>query len=340
MSQTLTGEDRLVYDHLRAEMEISSHGSLFQTRDSSMDPLGLLSLENAYFPPHQFDLERFLWLRDNVVTQFIITPDTYGAYVESLDEAFMQDEVVEHILQRNGSTAVLGDHKSYADIPIGMTAFAEIAHIRKREPVRALQSVALASRQISMFQLDLLREDGEPGFIVEDGLLCLGGYLQSIPASASGYRARKTVERDLNGPVRTAFAQLLNQRSNVFEAPSGTQEKPSADGKVLVMDTVSPGTVKLLTEPNQVEGAERLLAIPTALDCDPFADGSFTGEPVEATHQILTPRFLRTVKDVTRMMNEIAHAATVSKSPGRLPSVYKEPNPMSKKFGPKAIYKD
>lgn len=245
MSETLTGEDRLVYDHLRGEMEITSHGSLFQTRDSSMDPLGLLSLDNAYLPPHQFDLERFKWLRRNVVTQFIITPDTYGAYVESLDEAFMQDEVVEHILERNGSTAVLGDHKSYADIAIEMMAFAEIGQVRKREHILALNSVAIASRLISMFRLDLLREDGQPGHIVEDGLLYLGGYLQSTPASASGYRMRKTVQRDLNGPVRTAFAQLLNQQSNFFEAPSGTQEKLSDDGmyRALCRISLSPSVV-------------------------------------------------------------------------------------------------
>ena len=112
---------------------------------------------------------------------------------------------------------------------------------------------------------------------------------------------------------------------------SGEQDKVDSEGR-LIMGTVSPGTVVLATEPNQVEGAERLLTIPVFVDCDPFTSGKFSGA-VDATHKILKPRYLYNEDDVTGMMLELAYEGTVNKRPGTLPIAYRMPTRMSHVLG-------
>lgn len=338
MSQVYTTEDTRVYEHLRGEMETSSHGGLFGVREMSDDPLGLLHLNNAYFEPIGFDRDRFEWLKEEILLQLIIKPDAYAGLVDGMSAVLDTGQVHDHITKGGGSLAWATNHISYADIAVLMAARTE-ANVRTGHNAPNETHVAIASRLVSLFQLGGLRDTGVPGYVVDDGLLYLGGYLQTVPSSASGSRLRAISGHDINAPARVAYDRLLNRRREFMLAPSGTQDKVS--GTHLVMDTVSRGTVKMLTEPNENAGAERLMTIPLFIDCDPFT-GGWTGA-VDATHHALEPRFLHSESDVTDMMVEVADAGVVYKRSGTLPMRYKLPN-LARKLGsvgtPDAVYKD
>lgn len=325
MSETLTGEDVRVYEYLRDEMAATSHGGLFLPRERSDDPLGLLHLENAYFGPFPFDQEKFEWLKEKILLPLIITPDAYNRLVDSMSEVLDTGEVHDHLTKGGGSLAWATNHISYADIAVLMAARTEV-NVRAGHKMPNETHIAIASRLVSMFQLDALREDKKPGYVVDDGLLYLGGYLQTVPASASGSKLRGVMgSNDINSPARLEYDRMLNLRREFMLAPSGTQDKQSPDGKSLVMDAVSGGTVKMLAGPNKTHGAERILTVPLFIDCNPFGKGGWDGA-VNASHRALPPRYLHELQDVTDMMEEIAAEGTVHKLPGTLPIRYQRPN--------------
>jgi hypothetical protein len=326
MSQVYTAEDVRVYEHLRGEMEATTHGQLFQAREMSDDPPGLLHLENAYFDPLPFDREKFEWLKSEIILPLIIKPEAYEGLVESMATVLDTGEVHDHLTRGGGSLAWATNHISYADIAVLMAARAEV-NVRAGHKTPNETHVAIASRLVSIFRLDMLREDGEPGYVVEDGLLFLGGYLQVVPASASGSRLRAISGHDINAPARVAYDRLLNRRLEFMLAPSGTQDK--VDGTKLVMDAASRGTVKMLTEPNETRGAERLMTVPLFVDCNPFVEGEFKAA-VDATHYALEPRMLYGEQDVTDMMEGIAAAGTVHKRTGTLPIEYRRRKPVER----------
>lgn len=326
MIRPYTDEDRRVYDQLAAEMQPgTSHGTLFQTRpmDAAQDPLGLLHVDAAYLPARPFDPERFDWLKKNVLWKFLITEGAYGRLVDGLDETLQSDLVREHTEGLgHGSVAWVSNHISYADIAVMMTARTEVS-VRHGVENPTDRHLAVASRLVSLFRFDLLRDNGEPAYIVDDGLHDLGGYLQTVPASASGRRVKQIIShRDPNEAVRRDFARLLNKGSEFLIAASGTQDKPNEDGTQLVMDTVSHGTVGLLTKPNEVKGAERLLAVPLFMDCNPFLNGF---QAVDASFRFLAPRFLYDEANVTATMEEIAEVGNEIKHPNTLEIVYDRP---------------
>lgn len=315
-----------MYNQLRQEMEGTSHGELFSPRSFGDDPLGLFHLENAYLPAYEFSQDRFDWLKENILHPFLITEPTYESLVDTVDEALQGDIVARHTgPDNNGSVVLASNHIAYSDVPIIAAALTDIK-IRHGDSMPTSRHFIIASRLISLFKMPLLKDGVEEGAVVDDGLLWLGGYVQTVPASASGRRARQVAGRDdINEPVTVAYNQLLNAGSQFCIAVSGTQDKLSIDGKRLVMDTVSHGTVGMLTEPNKVRGAERVLTVPVFMDCNPFV-GGFSGA-VDASFKVLPSRFLRDEGDVTHMMEEIAVAGNSVRSPGapdieyRLPTV-------------------
>ncbi len=341
-----TPSDFRVYSQLRQEMEGTSHGSLFGTRefDESHDPLGLLHLENAFVPSYHFDAERFEYLKQGIIFNLLITEPSFDVLVDSMDEALKSDAVAEHTgPDNNGSILWASNHISYADIAALLTARTEV-NIRHKVENPTNRVVAIISRIITLFELSLLASrDTDEGFVVDNGLLHLAGILQTVPASASGSRVRQIVgSGDINENVRKEYSRLLNIGTEFFVATSGEQDKKE-DG-MLVMGTVSKGTVDFATEPNQVDGAERLLAIPVFIDCNPFTRGEFSGA-VAATHKILEPRFLHDEAQVTSMMLDIAYEGNVHKRSGTLPIAYRRPQRMSHVLGRfgvggTAFYKD
>ena len=325
MSDTVyTKADAKVYEQLRHEMETTSHGGLFSVREFDDDPLGLLSLHNAYVEPKPFDPERFKQIKETILFPGIITEPSYKQLVDGMEEMLDTGKVQDHISPEMGGSLVWpSGHVSYADIAV-MTAARTEVNIRQNRTAPNTTHVAIASRLISLFALDGLARDGGKGYVVDDGLLEFCAYLQTVPSSASGTRLRSLMGVDANGLVWTDYLRLLNRGAEFFVAPSGTQDKASEDGKSLVMDTVSKGTVRMLTEPNEEKGAERLLAVPVFVDCNPFVGGSWNGA-VDATHRFLEPRFLYETADVTEMMEDIATAGVVYKRSGTLPPVYRRP---------------
>ena len=324
-----TRADANVYNQLRHDMETTSHGGLFSVREFRDDPMGLLHLEDAYFEPKLFDPERFDQLKESILWPGIITRDSYERLVDSMAGVLDDGPVHDHISPKNGGSLLWAtNHISYADIAVMMAARTDV-NVRAGHKEPNGTHVAIASRLISLFALPGLARDGGVGFVVEDGLLEMGGYLQTVPASASGSHLKSLMTHDVNAPVRLAYHRLLNRGTEFFVAPSGTQDKPSEDGRYLVMDTVSRGTVRMLTEPNEEQGAERLMTVPVFVDCNPFATGDWAGA-VDAKHETLAPRLLRDEAEVTDMMEEIAWTGTVHKDAGKLPLAYKRPTLVSR----------
>lgn len=328
-AEPYTPADQRVYDQLRHEMETTSHGGLFSIRDMSDDPLGLFHLEQAHFEPKSFDPDRFQELKEGILWPGIITRESYEQLVDGIETVLDSSIVQDHVSPESGGSLLWAtNHISYADIAVLMAARTEV-NVRARHQAPNTTHVAIASRLISLFALSGLARDGSVGYVVDDGLLELGGYLQTVPSSASGSRLRSITGADVNTPVRTAYHRLLNRGTEFLVAPSGTQDKVDEAGDHLVMDTVSRGTVGMLTEPNQEPGAERLMAIPLFVDCNPFAGGGWAGA-VDATHQTLEPRVLHDTAEVTAMMEEIAREGTIYKRPGTLPIIYKRPSVVSR----------
>ncbi len=336
-----TDVDMKVYRQLCNEMNGTSHGGLFTPRPLDDDPYGLMRVERAYIPAHELDKDRLDWLRHEVLFPMIVNQDSYNGFLDSMDEVVSSKQVAEH-LEANGSIVFVSGHISYADIVIMMAGSTDLG-IRHDTPNPIQGQHAITSRLISIFQMPGLKNGVESGYVVDDALLYLGGVLQTVPASATGSRVKNIAGNDINQPARRALHNLLNKGQNkFFLAASGTQDKPNAEGTQLVMDTVSRGTVTMLTQPNVVKGAERLLAVPIFLDCNPFEGGSWNGA-TDASHKILAPRFLYSEDDVTTMMEEIAIAGTVYKKPGTLPLAYKKPNVLnriSQLTTGSAVYKD
>lgn len=323
-------EDERVYRQLRQEMEGTSHGGLFSPRPFEDDPLGLFHLENAHVPAYDFDQERFDWLKEHILHPFLITKESYEALVDTLDEVIRSDRVREHE-GNNGSLAFASNHIAYSDIPVIEAALTDV-NLRYGDTAPTSRHHAIASRLISLFTMPLLKDGEHEGPVVEDGLLHLGGYIQTVPASASGLRIKQAVSKDsINEPVTVAYHRLLNAGARFCIAVSGTQDKPSEDGEKLVMDTVSHGTAKMLTDPNAVKGAERLLTIPIFMDCNPFV-GGFSGA-VDATHGVLAPRLLYEEGDVTHMMKEIAVLGNAVKRPGTPEVTYRVPTATQRTLG-------
>ncbi len=331
-----TAADERVYSQLLQEMYGTSHGSLFGSRelDSAHDPLGLLHLENAFIPAHTFDAERFDLLKNEILWKLIITRPAFEALVDSMDAILSSELVAKHTAPDNNGSLLWGfNHISYADAAALLAARTEV-NLRHGVANPTKGHSAITSRIISIFELSVLAPTkGEDGYVVDHGLLYMGGILQTVPASASGSRVRKIVDssHDINEPVRQAYYRELNKGTEWLIAVSGEQDKVDNDGR-LIMGTVSKGTVDLATQPNQIKGAERLLTIPVFMDCHPFDHGEFTGA-VDATHKILDPRFLHDETDVTHMMFELAYNGTVEKRPGTPPIAYRRPTRMSHVLG-------
>lgn len=330
-----------VYKQLCDEMDGTSHGGLFTPRPLDDDPYSLMYLEKAYIPARELDRGRLDWLRQEILFQWIVKPDSYNAFLDRMDEVTSSKQVTDH-LEANGSIVFVSGHISYADIVIMMAGSTDVG-IRHDKPDPTQGQHAITSRLISIFKMPLLKDGIESGYVVDDALLHLGGVLQTVPASATGSRVKNIAGNDINEPVRRDLHTLLNKGQNkFFLAASGTQDKPNKEGTQLVMDTVSRGTVTMLTQPNKVKGAERLLAIPVFLDCNPFEGGSFNGAS-DASFEILPPRFLYSEEDVTTMMEGIASKGTVEKKPGTLPLIYKKPSvrdKIAKLTTGSAVYKD
>lgn len=318
--------DKRVYDQLRQEMEGTSHGELFSPRPFEDDPQGLFHLENAYTPAYDFDQERFDWLKENMLHPFLITKPSYEALVDTLDETLHSDIVLRHTgPASNGSVAIASNHIAYSDLPVIEAAMTDV-NLRYGDTAPTSRHHVIASRLISLFKMPLLKDGEHEGLVVEDGLLWLGGYVQTVPGSASGSRIKQAVGKDdINAPVTVVYNQLLNAGAQFCLAVSGTRDKLG------VMDTVSRGTEKMLTGPNAVKGAERLLTIPIFMDCDPFV-GGFSGA-VDATHGVLAPRFLYDEDDVTHMMKEIAVLGNAVKRPGTPEIAYRLPTMKQRTLG-------
>ncbi len=332
--QSYTSADKRVHHQLQEEMVGSSHGMLFTPREfgHEHDSLGLMHLENAHIPALPFNAERFAWLKKEILWPLIITEDAFNNLVDGMDEALQRDEVIDHLSSPERGSLVWGsNHISYADVAAFEAARTEV-NVRRGIGEPTLGHHAIASRLVSMFAMPGLLDGVQQGYVVDDGLLYLGGYLQTVPASASGSRLRHLAGSDVNAPVRQKFHQLLNRGSEFFIALSGTQDKPNDDKSALVMDTVSRGTVALLTEPNEVEGAERVMTIPVFIDCNPFTNGSFSGA-VDATFRMLSPRFLRGEHDMTATMEDIARVGTIEKRSGTLPIEYRKPTVVGQALG-------
>jgi hypothetical protein len=120
----------------------------------------------------------------------------------------------------------------------------------------------------------------------------------TFPDTATGHNAGLTPEHRAACSRRTirSFLQCVAKGEIEFMAPSGTFDKPDADGNRR-MHRINDSTARLMLNKN-------LLVVPVFMEADPFKDGKIT--PHEVPFSFLKPRKIKTVTGAHTVMRQIA----------------------------------
>ena len=300
--------DFRVYQRLAEMMAQGKHGQRWKIRKfsqdprevESLDPFGVLRLDRPFLPIRNQGDER--GKATAIFGSFLIKPESFGRLTAAIGDLLFKGAVKEHLA--GGGTVVfsVGPHKSYADIPVSGMAGAQLGE----EVVR--NQTEFVHRQVGLQELADFK-------IIDDGILRTANVLQTFPDSKSGKDDAFAEIRDhANMLAIKEYTRLVRLGGQIFWLNEGGSESlPDSRSGYQIASRASKGSAGLLHHYNK-RGADRVLTIPYAMDCDPFKSGGGF-EPHEVPFLFLEPRFLHGDEEVHAMMEEIIVAHNQIKRP-------------------------
>jgi hypothetical protein len=318
--------DFRVYQRLAELMSQGKHGERFDIRQFSadpndvarFDPFGVLRIDRPFLPIRGDGKE---------VAKAI---SSFGAYLtksESLNkltvklaELLLQGQIKDH-LARGGSVAfAVGPHKSYADLPLSGMASSLLGEEIARNQTE------FTHRQVGLQELAGLK-------VIDDGILRTANVLQTFPDSKSGKDDAFSEIRDhANRLAVKHYTRLVRQGGQIFWLnEGGSESRLDRESGFQIAARASEGSAGLLHHHNK-RGADRILTIPYAMDCDPFKQGGGF-EPHEVPFLFLEPRFLHRDEEVHGMMEEILDAYNLIKRHEIPPARYETAEEQRERLG-------
>jgi hypothetical protein len=318
--------DFRVYQRLAELMSQGKHGERWHIRSFSADPAEVERLD----PFGSLRIDRpFLPIRHRgagtqkaaaVFGPLLIKPESLTKLTASIGEILLQGPVKEHLAGGGSVVFAVGPHKSYADIPVsGMAA--------------ALLGEEIAQRQTEFTHRQVALQEFSGFKIIDDGILHSANVLQTFPDSKSGKDDAFAEIRDhANMLAIKEYTRLVRGGGQVFWInEGGSESRPDAASGFQIAARASKGSAGLLHHYNR-RGANRVLTIPYAMDCDPFKPGGGFA-PHEVPFRFLEPRFLQDDEEVHAMMEEILSAYNEIKRPEIPPARYESSEEMSERLG-------
>ena len=318
--------DFRVYERLAEMMAQGKHGERWKIRTFSpdsveaarLDPFGVLRLDRAFLPIRNQGSE--VNTAKAIFGPFLIKPESLGKLTAVLGDILLQGVVKEHLAGGGSVAFAVGPHKSYADIPVSGMAAAQLGS------AIACNQTEFTHRQVSLQELSGYK-------VIDDGILRSANVLQTFPDSKSGKDDAFAEIRDhANMLAMKEYTRLVRQGGQIFWINEGGSESRAdmLEGEQIAA-RASKGSAGLLHHYNK-RGADRILTIPYAMDCDPFKPGGGF-EPHEVPFLFLKPRFLHGDEEVHAMMEETLAAYNGIKLPESLPARYETEAEQNERLG-------
>jgi len=318
--------DFRVYRRLAEMMAQGKHGQRWEIRPFSpepeeiakMDPFGALRIDRPFLPIRNHGAEA------TIATQIfgpqLIDHTSVNKLTVAIGEILLQGPVHDHL--NSGGTVVfaVGPHKSYADIPVSGMAAAQLG------PKIARNQTEFTHRQVALQEMRGVK-------IIDDGILRTANILQTFPDSKSGKDDAFADIRDhANMLAVKEYTRLVRAGSQIFWInEGGSESRPDPVTGEQIAARASKGSAGLLHHFNK-RGANRILTIPYAMDCDPFKPGGGF-DPHEVPFLFLPPRFLHSDEEVHEMMAEILVAHNAIKRPQTPLSRYETAEEQNERLG-------
>ena len=300
--------DFRVYQRLAELMAQGKHGERWHIRSFSddpaeaerLDPFGTLRIDRPFLP-----------VRDDgagtlkaaaVFGPVLIKPESLTKLTAAIGEILLQGPVKEHLAGGGSVVFAVGPHKSYADIPVsGMAA--------------ALLGEKIARNQTEFTHRQVALQEFSGFKIIDDGILHSANVLQTFPDSKSGKDDAFAEIRDhANMLAIKEYTRLVRGGGQIFWInEGGSESKMDTLSGLQIAARASKGSAGLLHHFNR-RGANRILTVPYAMDCDPFKPGGGF-EPHEVPFRFLEPRFLKDDEEVHSLMEEILESYNEIKRP-------------------------
>ena len=318
--------DFRVYQRLAELMAAGKHGERWQIRSFSsdpceaarLDPLGVLRIDRPFLPIRNHG--DALTKAAAIFGPVLIKPETLKQLTAYLGELLLKGPLKEHLAGGGTVAFAVGPHKSYADIPVSGMASALLG------PEIAQNQTEFTHRQVALQEFS--------GFkIIDDGILYSANVLQTFPDSKSGKDDAFAEIRDhANMLAIKEYTRLVRQGGHIFWLNEGGSESRLDEASGFqIAARASKGSAGLLHHFNR-RGANRILTVPYAMDCDPFKPGGGFA-PHEVPFRFLEPRFLKDDEEVHSMMEEILLAYNEIKRPEISPARYETAEEQAERLG-------
>lgn len=325
-------EDIAVYEAMRYVMGSTGYEQKFRIRelDPKKDPLGVLRIDKPYIPAAPFNreiLEYFNFALDNR----IVNREDRLRLVETIKNIYRE---YGDYLKRGGNIAFLTNHRSYIDgiLVLASQAEAELSLNGEGRAPNTNNHHVISGRSVGLFEMDGVKPNGQPGYMVDDVLHQLGGVFQTIPKDhamqilESGERIDclpQGLRRLINSAFLEIYLDILKKGGQTVMLAGSGDEDINVPGLGIVMKWVEKGTTRLLSSPNLKQGEGRtlimppddeelantpgsLLTIPLFIDCYPWnKKGELIGSAGIGC-AVGTPFFARNPEDVHQKgMNQL-----------------------------------
>jgi len=292
------GVDFRVYRRLAEMMSQGKHGKRWQIRPFSadpeearkLDPFGVLRIDRPFLPIRAQGGE--LARANELFGSFLISPESFRELTVAIGEILFDSPVKEHLASGGSVVFAVGPHKSYADIPVSAMAAAQL------DISIARIQTEFTHRQVALQELG--------GFkVIDDGILRTANVLQTFPDSKSGHDdAFADIRDQANRLAVKEYTRLVRQGGQIFWLnEGGSESQPDSLTGQQIAARASKGSAGLLHHYNK-RGADRVMTVPYAMDCDPFKPGGGFA-PHDVPFRFLRPRFLHGDEEVHAMMEEI-----------------------------------
>jgi len=282
-------------------MATSKHGVAFTPRelDKEKDPFRVLSTDLPHLDARPFDQKEHDRLKE-ILGKVLVTPESFEKCVDTIYEILTDPEVIEH-LEGGGNLIFATSHISYIDLPALLMALAE-AKLRASngESADTENHHVIIGRMVGLFKMAGLGKDFSEGYVVDDGLLRLGGVFQTVPISETGSVVTEDDTKEINGIFGPKYNDIINKGGQIIVfAPSGEQHKINDIGQS-VMKYVKKGSARLIFMGNRSSDKNRTYG--TFIDCQPFdGEGNFRG-PADLVIAVGEPFFPHTAKEVQEIL--------------------------------------
>jgi hypothetical protein len=317
--------DFRVYQRLAEMMAQGKHGERWKVRAFSadpteamrLDPAGVLRIDRPFLPMRNDGAD--IASATATFGAFLILPESLKKLTSAIGNIVLDAPVKEHLAGGGSVAFAVGPHKSYADIPVSGMASAQLGvEIARRQ-------TEFTHRQVGLQELSGLK-------IIDDGILRTANILQTFPDSTSGKDDAFADIRDhANMLAIKEYTRLVRLGGQIFWLnEGGSESRLDKETGEQVAARASKGSAGLLHHYNK-RGADRLLTIPYAMDCDPFKPGGGF-QPHEVPFRFLKPRFLQSDAGVHEMMEEILKVHNIIKRPETPLARYETPEEQSQRL--------